>query len=132
MKTKKVWSEVIKDSSSSSKTNKTSLKYFNKENVLDILDDNFRKINFNVTKFASEFNFTAPYFWEKCNILFGENPKVLIDRKRVDNIKMLLLEYKELSLAKIVRNSGFANLNTLRKVFKRVEGVNPQVFREQF
>ncbi len=131
MNNKNIVTKVEEKEISNSRKNK-STKYFTSDVISKVVNDNFRKKEFTIKLFAVEFNVSESYLWEKCNIVFGVSPKVLLDKRRVEDVKELIVKNRDLSLVKIMLESGFRSLSTLRQTFKRVEGMSVGEFKESY
>ncbi|MCB1874787.1 MAG: helix-turn-helix domain-containing protein [Chromatiales bacterium] len=61
----------------------------------------------------------------------GESPLAFIQQQRIESAKRLL-ELTALPLEEIVQRVGYADISTFRRLFKRITGLTPKVYRQRF
>lgn len=62
----------------------------------------------------------------------GHSPARYLTRRRVEAASLLLSNAHDLPMATVARRCGFSGAEQLSRSFKRVHGIEPQRFREQF
>lgn len=97
-------------------------------NILRFIDENYTDPNISLTSVAIHFNITVPYlsryFKEQTNYNFIE----YINKKRIEKAKKLMSE-SSMTLEKICSITGYNNILTFRRAFKKLEGVVPSEYR---
>ncbi|WP_337101129.1 helix-turn-helix domain-containing protein [Paenibacillus sp. YIM B09110] len=99
------------------------------QNVKAFVEKHYADNNLNLTMIADHFNLNPVYvsaFFKKYG---GENLNDFTTRVRIDHTKRLLAE--ELTVNEIAQLVGYSNNMALTKVFKKLEGITPGIYREQ-
>ena len=65
----------------------------------------------------------------RIRLCLGRSPKAEIMRVRIERAKMLMFQTDETSES-IARNSGFSSLEYFTRVFRRMVGMKPQMYRK--
>ena len=90
-----------------------------------------RDSNLDLNMITTEFSLSTNYFSTFFREMMGENFKDYITRRRVDEIKRLLVT-TDLILKDIAPMSGHANLLTLQRNFKKITGKTPIEYKDRF
>jgi AraC family transcriptional regulator len=102
--------------------------------VIDYIEANLDRFAFadlNLTKLAELVEISPHYFVELFKLSTGYTPHQYVIRSRVNRAKILLSQPDQ-SIADISHNVGFANQSHLNLHFKRLVGMTPKQFRQQF
>jgi AraC family transcriptional regulator len=78
---------------------------------------------------AQQTGFSPYYFARMFRQTMGESPHQFVLRQRIEQAQHLLKK-KDMPLAQIAIESGFANQSHFTQVFKRYLGLTPQVYRQ--
>lgn len=81
------------------------------------------------TDLARELNVSEAVLSRVINLHFGKSFPQLLNEKRVEDAKSMLLETKA-SIKTIAQEAGFNSLASFNRVFKDVSGLSPSEFRE--
>lgn len=97
--------------------------------VLSYIEENYTNTSFSLSEVADHFGISS----SKLSILFkekvGDNFVRYVSKKRLAKSK-LLLKTTNLTIEEIGKESGFDNVYTFRRVFKKYESSIPSQFRE--
>lgn len=99
------------------------------QKVRAFVEEHYSDNNLSLTMIADHFNLNSVYvsaFFKKYG---GENLMDYSTRVRIAHTKRLLAE--DLTVNEIARLVGYSNNIALTKVFKKLEGITPGVYREQ-
>ncbi|RYZ41640.1 MAG: AraC family transcriptional regulator, partial [Sphingobacteriales bacterium] len=82
-----------------------------------------------IDKLASESYMSRSVFFQAFKKHMGISPLEYVQQERIKLAKLLLAD-KSISVTDACYQSGFNNLNYFIKLFKRMEGVTPNVYRK--
>jgi len=85
----------------------------------------------NITAFAKKANMSRRTFDRKFRTTFNVTPKEWLTTQRLNKAKELL-ESERCSVERIAELSGFDNAITMRHHFRKMLGVSPKKYRDQF
>jgi len=83
---------------------------------------------FNVKEMANDFYTEYTYFSRNFCMKYGVHLQQYIKQRRVDRVKELLTN-TDIPITKIAFMCGFANLTTMERSFKALEGMSPRRYR---
>lgn len=95
----------------------------------DYIDNNY-VLDLSLDRMGQYIGFTPGYFSELFKQYTGENFSVYLTRCRIDNAKKLLRENTRVYEA--AEQSGFHDSKYFNRIFKKLCGVTPSQYREQF
>lgn len=99
--------------------------------IMEYIENNYSDGNLGVKSIADEFdlsfNYISKYFKEHT----GEGLAKYIIYKRLEKAKELIVNTND-SIAKIADKTGFYSANVFIRTFKKVEGVTPGKYRENY
>ncbi len=97
--------------------------------MLDYIEQNYADPELCLYSAASHFNLMEKYFSRSFKEQTGENFSACIEKTRMKKTKEMLDE-SDLPLAEIARQTGYINMNTFYKAFRRTFGVSPSDYRK--
>ncbi len=97
--------------------------------IKQYIEENYQNVNLNVSMLADVFGF-APAYLSKC-FKESEHAGILdyINMVRIRHVKRLLLE-TEWTLEKIAGQTGFSNISTFNRTFKKMEGITAGEYKK--
>lgn len=99
--------------------------------IIEYIENNYSDGNLGVKNIADEFglsfNYISKYFKEHT----GEGLAKYIIYKRIEKAKALMVNTND-SIAKIADKTGFYSANVFIRTFKKVEGITPGKYRENY
>lgn len=97
--------------------------------VKQYIDENYQDYNLNVSMIAEVFEFVPAYLSKR----FKESEKIsildYINMVRIHHVKQLLME-TDLTLEKIAGQTGFSNISTFNRTFKKLEGITAREYKK--
>lgn len=99
------------------------------EQVEQFIADNFESYDLNVSAIGEKFNMTSQYLSKIFKDVKGIWILDYINSLRIEKSKQLL-ENSDLNIEKIAESSGFTNVVTFIRVFKKFEGITPGAYRK--
>ena len=97
--------------------------------VARYIEQNFTNPNLNIGMLSETFRLSASYLSRLFKEGTGMGPLDYISIRRIEKAKMLLHD-ETLSAQAISGLSGFNEYHTFSRVFKKMEGISPQKYRE--
>ncbi|WP_026486087.1 helix-turn-helix domain-containing protein [Caldanaerobius polysaccharolyticus] len=98
------------------------------EEIISYIDGNFTDIDISLDKVAEHFNLSSQYLSRFFKEHAGFNYIDYLNKKRIERAKSLLSN-SNCRIKDVAYKSGFENVNTFIKVFKKYEGITPGQFR---
>jgi AraC family transcriptional regulator len=98
--------------------------------VADYIDANINS-NFRVVDLAAVVRLSATHFFRSFRKSFGETPRAYVTRQRMRRAQIMMLRSRE-PLAQIALECGMCDQAHFNRVFRKVIGINPSVWRRQF
>lgn len=98
------------------------------ERAIDIIKNHFSDENLNISFIAEELNISPDYLSRIFKNQTGEAMLDHINKIRLMHAKGLLMK-KESIIAEVARETGFSNVNTFIRIFKKYEGVTPGQYK---
>lgn len=97
--------------------------------IKQYIEENYQNVNLNVSMLADMFGFNPAYL-SKC-FKESEHASILdyINMVRVRHVKRLLLE-TDWTLEKIAGQTGFSNISTFNRTFKKMEGITAGEYKK--
>lgn len=105
-----------------------SEKYEKIKEVLEYLDQNYYK-DINLTEISKEFFVSPQYFSKLFKDLTGIGFKDYINRLRINKSLKDLINTKK-SITSIAISYGFSSVKTYNRIFRKIIGVSPTVYRK--
>lgn len=96
--------------------------------VLDFIQDHLSQ-DLSLEALAQQAGFSSYHFARLFRQTTGESPHQFVLRQRIERAQHLLKE-RDVSLARVALESGFANQSHLTQAFKRHLGLTPRAFRQ--
>lgn len=84
----------------------------------------------NLLQVAEMIGVRPRFLSEYLNLVWGVNFNQYINQLRIEEAKKLIIEDKSRQITDIAYATGFSSAATFCKVFKRIEGISPTMFRE--
>ena len=100
------------------------------ENITEYIQKHCDNPSLGLPMIAEHFNISTAYLSRFFKEQTGENVKVFITLQRVETAK-LLMENDEISIGEIARRVGYNNDVTFNRVFKKLEGIAPGLYRQK-
>jgi len=100
-----------------------------KSRIVEYVLDNLSDLNISLTSIGLEFDINPTYLSRFFKEQTGENFIDFVNQRRVDKSKQLLMDTDE-PIQAIAEQCGFANSQSLLRVFKKYEGITPGQFRK--
>jgi AraC-like DNA-binding protein len=94
------------------------------------LEKVYHEATYSRSDMARELEISESVISKVINVHFGKNFPQLMNERRVEDAKLLLLETKE-SVRTIAKEVGFNSLASFNRVFREISGTTPSSFREQ-
>jgi AraC-like DNA-binding protein len=99
-----------------------------KYRIICEINARFTKSSFRISDLNESLGICRSYFWEIFNREFGINPNRLIEFKRI--VRALELIMVEQRLYDVARKSGFSNLRSFNRSFKRCFYISPSKLKK--
>ncbi|MGI5900042.1 MAG: helix-turn-helix domain-containing protein [Christensenellales bacterium] len=96
--------------------------------MLDYIEQNYADQDLCLYSAASHFNLMEKYFSRYFKEQTGENFSACIEKTRMRKTKEML-DGSDLPLVEIAKRTGYINMNTFYKAFRRTFGVSPSDYR---
>ena len=100
-----------------------------KDNIVAYINDFYRQPDLSLHKVASHFGLSEGYLSHFFKDQVGENFLAYLESERIKHA-CELLEQGQLSVNDIAGQVGYNSVQSFRRAFKRVKGVNPTTFRD--
>ncbi|MEF2243689.1 helix-turn-helix domain-containing protein [Paenibacillus sp. GXUN7292] len=100
-----------------------------KSRIVEYVLDNLSDLNISLTSIGLEFDINPTYLSRFFKEQTGENFIDFVNQRRVEKTKQLLMDTDE-PIQAIAEQCGFANSQSLLRVFKKYEGITPGQFRK--
>lgn len=94
-------------------------------------DKPYLKENVTLTKTAKEIGISPRILSDFLNTVYGINFNTWINRLRIEKIKEEMQNNSDITLTELADMAGFTDSSAMSKVFKRLEGINPSVYRNK-
>lgn len=94
-------------------------------------DSPYLKENVTLTKTAKEIGISPRILSEFLNTVYDINFNTWINQLRIDRIKDEMKNNENITLTELAEMTGFTDSSAMSKVFKRLEGITPSVYRNQ-
>ena len=99
-----------------------------KENIIELVHSDYHDDNFCITNLAAKVNLSEKYLTNFFKEQLGESFQNYLEKIRMEKA-VWLMKQTELTIAEIAIETGYSNVNTFYKAFKRYSGVSPSTFR---
>ena len=99
------------------------------ETLDNYIEANYRDNALNLNEFGDIFEMTPTYLARLYKEARGTGLLDTLNQRRVEEAKLILLDEPETTVADVAERSGFTNVNTFIRVFKKFEGITPGRFR---
>ena len=109
---------------------RTSIQFFDMIHNLRQIDDPIFAHSLNVAMIAEAFNLNATYLSRYFKEETGENLLSYVNRYRIEQAKKLLDTTDE-TVTVIASQTGFINIASLIRTFKKYEGITPGQYKEK-
>ncbi len=121
----KVYSDICDNIND--RRNKLDFYLVNKIN--NYIDSNYTDLNLSLNNIAAKFDLTEKYLSFLFKNIRGENISYYIEKIRLQHSIRLLSDHN-MPVKDVALESGYVNLNTFYKAFKRIYGVTPSSYRK--
>lgn len=101
-----------------------------REQIKQYVSEHYSDINLNVAMIAEAFNLNATYLSRYFKEETGENLLSYVNRYRIEQAKKLLDTTDE-TVTVIASQTGFINIASLIRTFKKYEGITPGQYKEK-
>lgn len=101
-----------------------------REQIKQYVAEHYSDINLNVAMIAEAFNLNATYLSRYFKEETGENLLSYVNRYRIEQAKKLLDTTDE-TVTVIASQTGFINIASLIRTFKKYEGITPGQYKEK-
>lgn len=98
------------------------------DKISKYIEDNYANPELSAGKISEHFNYHPVYMSRKFKEKRNETILSYIIKVRLENAKRMLRESND-TIESIALKSGYANINTFNRVFKKEEGITPSVYR---
>lgn len=98
--------------------------------VVPYINNNYNDINLSISTLADKFNINPIYLSKAFKNQVGEGLLDYINTVRINTSKALLAENYEITLEQVALKSGYSNVRTFIRYFKKFEGITPGKFKE--
>ena len=98
--------------------------------LLEIIEENFRDLNFNVSTAVRIFGPGGPYATECFSKRMNMAPKIYLASRRVDVAKALLRESR-MQMWQVAHESGFSDRTQLYRALLKIAGITPSAYRKR-
>lgn len=99
-----------------------------KKTIEQYLQKNYGNRELSLRKIADDFGYASTYFSKLFKELFQENFAVRLEKIRIEQVCVLLLQ--GMTLERIAEQTGYNSVNVMRAAFKRLKGVSPMEYRK--
>ena len=99
--------------------------------VIEAVNVAMPKGNFGVEQIASDLNMSVQTFRRRLQNAAGETPKAYIQAIQMERASHLLTHRREMTVAEIASQCGFAETSSFGHTFKRLYGCSPSQYREK-
>ncbi|NHN30410.1 helix-turn-helix domain-containing protein [Paenibacillus agricola] len=96
--------------------------------IVKYVEDNYADTNLNISMIGDSFGMKATYLSKLFKDQSGEGLLDFINKLRIEKAKDLL-KAEEVPIMEIANRSGFNDLNTFMRIFKKLEGVTPGKYK---
>jgi len=110
-------------------SNKKSHNLELKESIIEYIKKEYHNENFCLLNIASKFGRSEKYLTNFLKEQLGESFQSYLERFRMEKA-VDLLKRDDLTIAEVSNHTGYTNVNTFYKAFKRFTGVSPSTYRE--
>lgn len=125
IQTKKIFGELCDLKNSQKRSHNTKLK----ERIIRYVEEQYWQEELCLANASIQFNLTEKYFSQFFKEQVGENFSVYLERFRMEHA-VIMLKNEEIPVNEIASRTGYTNVNTFYKAFKRVYGVSPSTYRQ--
>jgi AraC family transcriptional regulator len=80
---------------------------------------------------AEKAHFSPYHFHRLFSVAVGETVQNFINRKRIEKAALILLHQKEKTITEISEQTGFSDISSLSRAFKKFYGISPNKFKEE-
>lgn len=98
------------------------------ERAIQLIENKYMEENLNISFIADQLDITPDYLSRIFKNHTGEAMLDYINRIRLQRAKELLVK-KESNIAEVAKKTGFSNVNTFIRIFKKHEGVTPGQYK---
>lgn len=98
------------------------------ERIKNFVNQNYENVNLSMTYVGEHFDMAPSYLSKKFKEEYNETVPDYIMRLRLEKAKKLIRTH-EYTLSAIAEMSGFGNIRTFNRVFKKYEGITPSEYR---
>lgn len=98
------------------------------DKISKYIEENYANPELSAGKISEYFNYHPVYLSRKFKEKRNETILSYIIKVRLENAKRMLCESND-TIESIALKSGYANINTFNRVFKKEEGITPSVYR---
>jgi AraC-like DNA-binding protein len=103
---------------------------FGVEAILEIISQNISDVNLSISVIADQLGITSSYLSRFFKQKMGMGMLEYIHQSRIEQAKEILRSQKELRVKEVAGRTGFYNISTFIRVFKKIVGVTPGEYRE--
>lgn len=100
-------------------------------NIMEYIHENYMNSNFGLSMVATEFNISEAYvstlFKEKTGINFAS----YVEKLRIDQ-SCILLKENSISVGEVAQRVGYNSIQSFRRAFKKVKGMNPSDMKNYY
>lgn len=100
-----------------------------KDNLVRFIQSSYSDVNLNVHMVANKFEMNPVYISRFAKEQLGDSLLDYINKYRLEKAKQLMKNGK-LAAADIAKQTGYCNINTFIRVFKKYEGMTPGQFKK--
>lgn len=112
-----------------SETGTTVTAMYNK--IISVVEENFANSNFSSSELAHKLAMSERSMYDKVKLASGLTPVQLINQKRIEHSRKLLIENLEMTISEIAFETGFSSSTYFSRTFKKVVGITPAQYRNR-
>ena len=123
-------SHPVSSAASSLESDRGGLAPWQAKRVAGYIETNINS-NLRVAELARSVQLSAAHFCRKFRQSFGETPHAYITRQRMHRAQLIMLSSRQ-PLSQIALDCGMFDQAHFTRVFRRLVGINPSLWRRQF
>lgn len=100
------------------------------ERIMDIIHSNISDENLSVTGIADQMRITSSYLSRFFKLKMGMGVLDYIHQYRIERAKEMLSSPEKTKIKEVAISTGFYNISTFIRVFKKIEGMTPGQYQE--